>query len=66
VLALQDEDGRTRVYALPITHSPPEAGEDAIEILAAIKARLKLDGERSWIVVGRRTSLPGLARISAL
>jgi len=52
VLALQDEDGRTRVYALPITHSPPEAGEDAIEIPAAIKARLKLDGERSWIVVG--------------
>jgi hypothetical protein len=51
VLALQDEDGRTRVYALPITHSPPEAGEDAIEIPAAIKARLKLDGERSWIVV---------------
>jgi hypothetical protein len=48
VLALQDEDGRTRVYALPITHSPPEAGEDAIEIPAAIKARLKLDGERSW------------------
>jgi hypothetical protein len=51
VIALQDEEKRTRVYALPITHSAPTAGEDAIEIPAAVKARLGLDGERSWIVV---------------
>jgi hypothetical protein len=49
VLAFQDEDGRTRVYALPITHSAPAAGEDAIEIPAVVKARLGLDGVRSWL-----------------
>jgi hypothetical protein len=52
VLAFQDEDGRTRVYALPIIHSPPAPGDDAIEVPAAVKARLKLDGERSWVAVG--------------
>lgn len=51
VLAFQDEENRTRVYALPITHSPPAANEDAIEIPAPVKARLKLDSERSWVVV---------------
>ena len=51
VLALRDEEGRTRVYALPITHSAPAAVEDAVEIPALIKARLGLDGERSWVVV---------------
>lgn len=51
VLALQDEDGQTRVYALPITHSLPAAVDDAIEIPTAVKARLGLDGERSWIAV---------------
>jgi hypothetical protein len=51
VLALRDEEGRTRVYALPITHSTPAAAEDAVEIPAIIKARLGLDGERSWVVV---------------
>jgi hypothetical protein len=51
VVAFQDEDGLTRVYALPITHSPPAPGEDAIEIPAVVKARLRLDGERSWISV---------------
>jgi hypothetical protein len=49
VLAFQDEQGRTKVYALPITHSPPRSGEDAIEIPPLVKARLGLDGERSWI-----------------
>ncbi len=49
VLALGDEAGRTRVYALPITHSPPAPGEEAIEIPAVVKARLRLDGDRSWI-----------------
>ena len=51
VVAFQDEESRTRVYALPITHSPPAANEDAIEIPALVKARLKLDSERSWVVV---------------
>jgi hypothetical protein len=51
VVAFQDEGGQTRVYALPITHSPPARGEEAIEIPATVKARLGLDGERSWVTV---------------
>lgn len=34
------------------THAAPAAGVEAIEIPAVGKARLCLDGERSWIVVG--------------
>lgn len=51
VIAVQDEASRTRVYALPITHSPPTAREAAIEIPATVKARLGLDGTRSWVVL---------------
>lgn len=51
ILAYQDNDGATRVIALPITHTPPASGEPAIEIPAPVKTRLGLDGERSWIVV---------------
>jgi hypothetical protein len=51
VVAFQDEENRTRVYALPITHSLPTASEYTIEIPAAVKARLGLDSERSWVVV---------------
>ena len=51
VVAFLEEDGRTRVYALPITHTPPAPDEDAIEIPAEVKARLRLDGERSWVLL---------------
>jgi hypothetical protein len=51
VLTLQDDRGKTRVYALPITHSVPPRSEDAVEIPALVKARLGLDGERSWVAV---------------
>ena len=51
VLAIHEKDGRTRVYAQPITHSPPALGAQAVEIPAVVNARLGLDGERSWISV---------------
>lgn len=51
ILASTDENGRTRVYAVPITHSPPADGDEAVEIPAPVKMRLGLDGERSWVVV---------------
>jgi len=51
VLASQNEDGTTRVYVLPITHSPPVHVGEAIEIPAPVKARLGLDGQRSWVVI---------------
>jgi hypothetical protein len=44
-------DGETRVLVLPITHTQPDDPSSAVDIPAAVKRRLGLDGERSWIVV---------------
>ena len=51
IIASTDDEGRTRVYAVPITHSAPVDADTAIEIPPVVKARLGLDGERSWVVV---------------
>ncbi|UGY30241.1 plasmid maintenance toxin (PemK-like) (plasmid) [Bradyrhizobium septentrionale] len=55
------EDGTPVVRVLPITHTPPANPADAIEIPAAIKNRLRLDHERSWIVLteSNRFTWPG-------
>lgn len=54
VLALAGEEagGRPRVVVVPITHAPPRAPEEAVELPAETKRRLGLDDERSWVVVG--------------
>ncbi|MDA9448290.1 MULTISPECIES: plasmid maintenance toxin (PemK-like) [unclassified Bradyrhizobium] len=56
-----DEEGTSIVRVLPITHTPPANPADAIEIPAAVKARLRLDDERSWIVLieSNRFTWPG-------
>ena len=46
-----DEAGDTRVLVLPITHSPPDHASLAVELPAAVKRRLQLDDERSWVVL---------------
>ena len=51
VLAVANENGEEIVTVLPITHSPPKRGEDAIEIPATTKRRLGLDDERSWVML---------------
>jgi hypothetical protein len=51
VLAIASEDDDREVLVLPITHSPPEHSQDAVEIPTATKQRLGLDVERSWIVI---------------
>lgn len=51
VVAHKDEGDRTRVYVLPITHLAPASGEIAVEIPTPVKARLGLDGDRSWVSV---------------
>ena len=51
VAAIRDPDGDTRVLVLPVTHTQPEHQDLAVEIPAKVKARLGLDGERSWVVV---------------
>lgn len=45
-----DEAGMRQVLVLPITHAQPYDAADAVEIPAATKQRLGLDGERSWIM----------------
>ncbi|MDR3531286.1 MAG: type II toxin-antitoxin system PemK/MazF family toxin [Rhodopila sp.] len=51
VAARQVIEGRDVVTVVPITHTPPEYPEDAVEIPAALKAHLGLDGLPSWIMV---------------
>lgn len=51
VLSIAEEDGEREVLVLPITRTPPEHANDAIEIPPPTKRRLNLDSERSWIVI---------------
>ena len=51
ILAFQDLDRGTRVFVLPITHTPPVGQQGSVEIPAMVKARLGLDTGRSWIVL---------------
>jgi hypothetical protein len=50
VLAVRERNAATRVLVVPVTHSPPENPEAALELPAAIKRHLDLDSERSWVV----------------
>ena len=51
VLSSQNEGGNTIVAVVPVTHSPPQRPEEAVEIPAVVKRHLGLDEARSWIVV---------------
>jgi hypothetical protein len=61
VLATTEEAGNQVVTVLPISHTPPANSLLAIEIPAAVKRRLKLDDERSWVVLAEanRFTWPG-------
>jgi hypothetical protein len=48
----RQEPGRMMVLYLPISHSPPVPGEEAIEIPANIRFAAGLDGYRQWILIG--------------
>jgi hypothetical protein len=45
------EDGDRVITVLPVTHTPPTDAALAVEIPVAVKRRLKLDHERSWVVL---------------
>jgi hypothetical protein len=52
VMAVKHSGGHeTHVYALPITHSAPIAGTEALEIPAAVCRAAGLDAARSWVVL---------------
>ena len=51
VVMLTDEDGDQVVTVLPITHTPPSDPSQAVEIPAETKRRLRLDRDRSWVML---------------
>lgn len=51
ILVTEDDAGERVVTVLPITHTAPVDPELAVEIPAAVKRRLRLDDDRSWVVV---------------
>jgi hypothetical protein len=51
ILALRDVEGDTKTLVVPVTHSPPKRGDDALELPPTLKRHLGLDAERSWVVV---------------
>lgn len=61
LLTTQSRSGRDIVTVLPVTHSPPEDDDLAVEIPLATKQRLGLDGERSWVILSEanRFTWPG-------
>lgn len=56
VLAVENMDGDTLVYVLPITHTAPKDPNDAVELPQTTKVRLGLDSDRSWIVLSEGNS----------
>lgn len=70
-IVLKDEttvEGRNIVYVLPVTHSPPDADTDTIEIPLAVAQHLGLDDDRQWIVLSQINAFfwpgPDLAPVS--
>jgi hypothetical protein len=50
LVAVSDDDERV-VTVLPISHAPPVDPALAVEIPPSVKRRLRLDDERSWVVL---------------
>ena len=51
VMAVGTQGGQQRVLVLPVTHSQPHPPSEGVELPQPTKARLGLDGARSWIIV---------------
>lgn len=50
VLATRQAGAGLEVIVAPVTTRPPREGDTCVEIPVAVKAQLKLGGERCWIV----------------
>ena len=51
ILVTAHEDNERVVTVLPISHTPPRDSTLAVEIPITVKRRLRLDDERSWVVL---------------
>lgn len=52
VASRRQEDGALVVLVVPITHSRPQEGDEAVRIPPAVKRHLGLDDQPSWAIVG--------------
>jgi hypothetical protein len=61
VLVSERSDDDRIVTVLPITHTPPQGPTLAVELPPTVKRRLRLDEERSWVVLSEanRFNWPG-------
>jgi hypothetical protein len=50
ILVTAEAEGKTVVTVVPITHTPPQPEDEAIEIPPVVKRRLGLDVDRCWAV----------------
>jgi hypothetical protein len=51
IVVVESSDDTTSVIVLPITHSLPTSDTPAMEIPIETKRRLRLDDDRSWIIL---------------
>jgi len=51
ILAAHHHDDETQVLVVPVTHSPPDSLDAALELPPAVKRHLGLDADRSWVVL---------------
>jgi hypothetical protein len=51
ILSSSGESAEQVVTVLPVTHTPPDNAQLAVEIPAAVKRRIGLDDTRSWVVL---------------
>ena len=48
---MRDDDVEPLIWVLPVTHTPPSDLSSAVEIPAVTKQRLRLDSQRSWVML---------------
>lgn len=51
ILTTLDQDEKVQVLVVPVTHSPPDTGAEALELPQVVKRHIGLDTERSWVVL---------------
>lgn len=68
VVAIRRDGTESKALLAPVTHSPPDDPEHAIEIPPRVKAMLGLDDARSWIITSELNSVnwsdPGIVPVT--
>lgn len=69
MISEDQDDGRTRVWVVPVSHVVPDDPDAAIELPPALKRHLNLDSERSWAVLSETNDFlwpgPDLRRVGS-